>query len=61
MRAAMQKFQSTPVSEDGRTDHRQRAIMGCASFNPRPSVKTGELQSGLVSVPVTGVSIHARQ
>ena len=36
------KFQSTPVSEDGRTVLAGAAPLGKKGFNPRPSVKTGE-------------------
>ena len=35
-------FQSTPVSEDGRTAVSEANNFNLRSFNPRPSVKTGE-------------------
>ena len=47
-------FQSTPVSEDGRTLCGSSPSPFSASFNPRPSVKTGEpevkLGAGMLDV-----------
>ena len=37
------EFQSTPVSEDGRTWCAMALPVESMCFNPRPSVKTGEL------------------
>ena len=42
-RAVAGMFQSTPVSEDGRTLPKVWPLPQQKSFNPRPSVKTGEL------------------
>ena len=54
-------FQSTPVSEDGRTHGHGGVSRQVARFNPRPSVKTGEPGFSASDVAAMFVSIHARQ
>ena len=44
------EFQSTPVSEDGRTLNSAQRGKHAGSFNPRPSVKTGERSRNSLSV-----------
>ena len=42
--ARVKVFQSTPVTADGRTPSGTADIQSSASFNPRPSLLTGEPQ-----------------
>ena len=46
------RFQSTPVSEDGRTAVHHLPHQPNNGFNPRPSVKTGERRATRLALPV---------
>ena len=53
-------FQSTPVIADGRSALRAGPRCSSRSFNPRPSLLTGEAPEALRLAAWLNVSIHAR-
>ena len=53
-------FQSTPVIADGRSWRWSAPCCCPRSFNPRPSLLTGEAQLDRARVHAQAVSIHAR-